>query len=686
MKGKKFSRVLCTVFMLCLALLTVGSAGRAEAVDIDLSPPFDFNASTSGSGWNYDGSNTFTISGTGVVFTGTPAETATDTAPEITIVTGGNAVGWQAVYSGATTNSTSYLITVSDGGAFNVTAGSIIATGDGGAIQTTGNVTVSGGATVEAKGAGSAIKLGGATSQTVTVIGPVSNVTASGAGNAILCPGTATVPTIVLSAGGKIEALGGGYSCNSSYSTPPTITNDGTGIITGPIVVGGDTYSVITFRTVGTGTIGWIATDIGPNIGVVGSFLVDNGNSITFAFRPGDGSSLTGVTNDGDPFPSPYQITNIAANHIITATFTFNGGDGGGGGGGGWTPSSNVTTPTEISVTLSETQYKAELQPDGTYLAVLPAGTDPAVLAALGVVFTLPRGATISPAIGTERDFLNFVTYTITAQDFSNGPVTYTITAQDGTTKAPVKVQVAIASPPLPTEQEYFSELFSECEIGYEENADGSITAYLRIPFGVDVDPDLIDQLLAILRYRKDYHDDDFDDYDDTSAVEYGTLSLYWVDASGNITPIKERSARSASVKAPYLQMKGNDVDMKLTYEYVDASGNTVPIKARSARIASVKAPYLQIKFTASSLEALKKGSLEKINYRLKGDTTEYVQTFANGGLKFSGIKITDETPAGGNDTGDSGGHSSGDCDTGAFGLFGAAAIALIALKRREKY
>jgi hypothetical protein len=74
----------------------------------------------------------------------------------------------------------------------------------------------------------------------------------------------------------------------------------------------------------------------------------------------------------------------------------------------------------------------------------------------------------------------------------------------------------------------------------------------------------------------------------------------------------------------------------------VDADGKVTPITARTAMSASVSAPYLQITFTASGLAALRKGSLDKISYWLEG--VEYAQTYP-GGLAFAGIVFTDETP-----------------------------------------
>jgi hypothetical protein len=117
-----------------------------------------------------------------------------------------------------------------------------------------------------------------------------------------------------------------------------------------------------------------------------------------------------------------------------------------------------------------------------------------------------------------------------------------------------------------------------------------------------------------------------------------------------------------------------------VSYAYIE---NSVPIAPRSGRSASVKGPYLQIKFTAQSLDALKKGVLEGVDYWLKGDAAEYVQTYTNGGLKLADVTMTDETPAGGNDTGKSGGGGGG-CDAGLVG-FAAAIVLLGAVAKREK-
>jgi hypothetical protein len=309
---------------------------------------------------------------------------------------------------------------------------------------------------------------------------------------------------------------------------------------------------------------------------------------------------------------------NLSAVEMIPFTTTAApvtppGGGGSGGSGGGTQPQpSNSTTPTEISVTLNGTKIAAHKQVDGTYLVTVPAGTD---ITALPVVISFPSG-TVSPASGSP-------------QDFSDGPVTYTLTAQNGTT-AKITVAVKIAAP-LPTEKNYFSGLTSDCEIAYVQNADGTITAYLRIPFLPGSDPALIDAIMAAI-------------------TGFNTANI--------------------------------------SYAYVDANGNITPIQARTSISAKVTAPYLEIKFTVldtPSLDALKKGALEKITYWLKGDAAEYAQTFSgtDDGLAFSNITFTDETPV--IPVEPSGGSSSGGCDAGLAGIGALVLFAGIIATRQTR-
>ena len=269
---------------------------------------------------------------------------------------------------------------------------------------------------------------------------------------------------------------------------------------------------------------------------------VANGQNVTVAHNAGSAFLVQARAASGD------YLDDFAAKPVTNTVAPDETYGSGGGSGGGGTPS-NETTPAEISVTLSGAKIKAEKQTDGTWLIVLPAGSD---AAALKLSFTLPSGATISPANGS-------------AQDFSNGPVTYTVTAADKTTKTAIVVAVKVESA-APTERQYFSAAPGLCEVGYVTNA-GSATVNLRIPLASGADPEEIEAIRATL----------------TGVTPLGTLS----------------------------------------YAYADAGGNLVPITTKSARSASVPVPYLQITFEAASLDAAKAGGLEKIAYWLKGDATE---------------------------------------------------------------
>ena len=104
-----------------------------------------------------------------------------------------------------------------------------------------------------------------------------------------------------------------------------------------------------------------------------------------------------------------------------------------------------------------------------------------------------------------------------------------------------------------------------------------------------------------------------------------------------------------------------------LSFARVDEDGNAVPLASQATGD-----PYLRIGGTAASDSALKSATLSALTYWLKGDATEYVQTF-DPAMKFSDMVITYtnaspiSTPL---DTTTEGG-SGGGCDAG----FGALAL-----------
>jgi hypothetical protein len=195
--------------------------------------------------------------------------------------------------------------------------------------------------------------------------------------------------------------------------------------------------------------------------------------------------------------------------------------------------------------------------------------------------------------------------------------VTYTVTAQDGVTTEEVVVAVRLADP-LPTERAYFSNTPADCRLSYVENTGGNLTVFLRIPF-----------------------------------------------ASG---------ADSAGIQGVRATVTLAGVTVSSSYSYVNASGGAVSPAAISPAV--VEKPYLQISFAAQSLDTLKGGTLEKIEYWLLGDQTDYVQTYKPA-LAFSAILAEKE-----DDPNKKPGGGGGGCDAGSAGLLGLVLL-LGALRKR---
>ncbi|MDR1376612.1 MAG: hypothetical protein LBJ22_03795 [Synergistaceae bacterium] len=422
---------------------------------------------------------------------------------------------------------------------------------DGVGIVSFGNIGISGGAVVTVAAGETAIRLRG-NGQTVSVRGPGSKIEAGEGGTAIDAT-NATDITITVADGGAVVVVHNGTAIN-----PPgtNVTGDGTGSV-------GIAY--VLNVTGGTGSGSYIpetSVPITANPAPYGQVFDKWTGGESSEFGNANAASTTFTMCDRDA--------------TVTATYKSNGGGGGDpyvppSGDDPYVPPSTSTVPAKISVTLSGAKIEAERQTDGTWLVILPTGTD---VTALRLSFLLPAGATISPANNS-------------AQDFSRAPVTYTVTAEDRTTTTKIVIAVKVDSP-VPTERQYFSTTPGLCEVGYVTNQDGSVAVDLRIPLAANADPAEIEAIRAAL----------------TGVAPVGTLS----------------------------------------YSYADTGGNLVPITTRTAKSASVPAPYLQITFEAASLDAVKAGSLEKITYWRKGDATEYTQTYTTP-LAFSKMTLTDETP-----------------------------------------
>ena len=265
--------------------------------------------------------------------------------------------------------------------------------------------------------------------------------------------------------------------------------------------------------------------------------------------------------------------------------------------GGGGTTLSSATTPSGVCATLGATPYAAQTQPDGTYLITLPSGTD---LKAIKINMTLPTGATISPGLSGTYNFA------------SENPKKFTITAQDGTTKKVITIQVIAPTEP-PTEKTVLTTNASDCAVIYTRTSDGTIAVEIRIPFISGITPADLENLMLGLK---------------NSGLS--NIRFSWVDANGNVVPYRTAVNKSASIKAPYLQITGN----------------------------------------APSVASLANEAITKFSYKTKGSATQYVQTFPDGGLKLSAMNVTDNTK-------ESSGSSG--CNAG-FGSAGLLAMGMVLL------
>ena len=129
-----------------------------------------------------------------------------------------------------------------------------------------------------------------------------------------------------------------------------------------------------------------------------------------------------------------------------------------------------------------------------------------------------------------------------------------------------------------------------------------------------------------------------------------------------------------AELESLMLALKNSGLS-NIKFAYVNADGTVTPYSS-GARAAATKAPYLQITGTAPSVASLANEAVTSLSYKTKGSTTQYVQTFPDGGLKLSAMDATDNTKK-------EYGSSSGGCNAGA-GSVGLLALGM-ALMRRNK-
>ena len=187
----------------------------------------------------------------------------------------------------------------------------------------------------------------------------------------------------------------------------------------------------------------------------------------------------------------------------------------------------------------------------------------------------------------------------------SENPKKFTITAEDGTTKKVITIQIIVPVDP-PTEKAVLTATASDCAVIYTLNKDGTIAVEIRIPFISGITPADLESLMLALK-------------------------------NSGLSGIK--------------------------FAYVNADGTIVPYSS-DRRTAATRAPYLQITGNAPSVASLANEAVTSLSYKTKGSTTQYIQTFPDGGLKLSAMDVTDNTKK------ESGSSSSG-CNAG----FGSAVL-----------
>ena len=205
-------------------------------------------------------------------------------------------------------------------------------------------------------------------------------------------------------------------------------------------------------------------------------------------------------------------------------------------------------------------------------------------------LITLPSGAslsalTVSMTLPSGASILPSLTNPF---DFvSENPRKFTITAEDGTTKREIWIKIATGQVnPAPTEKAILTVNGADCAVIYTLNTDGSVSVEIQIPFASGITPSNLENLMIALK-------------------------------NSGLSNVK--------------------------FYYVNEDGTVVPYTG-GARASAVKAPYLRVSGTAASVASLANEAITSISYRIKGSTVQYVQTFPSGGLKLSGMNVTDNT------------------------------------------
>ena len=218
------------------------------------------------------------------------------------------------------------------------------------------------------------------------------------------------------------------------------------------------------------------------------------------------------------------SIAKVMASQADIAVVNTTQSDGGGDGDPNTQPSA-VTTPGKIIAMVSGTTYEAEKQTDGTYLIVLPYGTD---LTNIPVIITPPKGGSVSPDLSL-------------GADFSHGPVTFTVTAADGKTTKEYTLEIGAESDPGTSIGGIVGTDVSRWSANVTYNAGGSLRASLHLPLSSALaSPSLgnLNKLHAVV-------------------TNLTGISFAHVDGSGNVVPLP----RAAAAAEPYLRIDGTAAD-----------------------------------------------------------------------------------------------------------------------------
>ncbi|MDR1471155.1 MAG: hypothetical protein LBS75_01405 [Synergistaceae bacterium] len=304
------------------------------------------------------------------------------------------------------------------------------------------------------------------------------------------------------------------------------------------------------------------------------------------------------------------------------------------------TDETEVTMDLTLTVTEERTRELTVTAPEFTEVE---EGYEPVAAKAIIIANNGNSAATISSVVvssnapftlsgsGTTVDAGDSIdTWTIKPNDgLVSGDYSATITVTyDGglTAMAPVSFTVSSASELPPVEQPFFSEDASDYAVRYSNNLDtGKVDVRILVPFASAVDPSDLTSVRAVLT------------------------------------------------------LKGLPFTGSLTYKLIDTDGNGSDIRRA---VAAVK--YLQVEFSVDDKAAIDDIELVKIEYKLEGETDNFVHEFPTVIAMDEVEDKEQESDTGGTDSeSGGGGGSGGGCDAG-FGLFAPllAAVPIAARKR----